>query len=67
MNRSHFLRTIIPAGLGLLPFSKAVANIQTPTAPQKLAIPRFLVKGDTVGITCPGSPLEIEEAQDCIQ
>jgi muramoyltetrapeptide carboxypeptidase len=60
MKRKHFLRQMmaVSAGLGLA--QKALAH-PDPTPTAMVAQPPFLVPGDTIGITCPASPVELKD------
>lgn len=53
-------------GLGLLPFPGLAATI-SPKSPSKMALPPYLKKGDTIGITCPSGFSTVEDIQPAVQ
>ncbi len=59
MDRKKFLGTIAPLGLAFA----AKANTLQHDEELPLKIPKYLKKGDTIGITCPAGFLTIEELQ----
>jgi muramoyltetrapeptide carboxypeptidase len=63
MDRKKFLGTIAPLSLALTASSKSVIN--TTPSEEELVIkkPRYLRKGDKIGITCPAGYLTVEELQ----
>ena len=66
MNRTQFLHTILPLGLGAFFAKNALAANETSGKPLWQRTPKYLQPGDTIAITCPASPLETKEAQNCI-
>lgn len=67
MNRKQFVRSVLPAGLGLLIAGNGRAADDPHSPPIPTTIPPYLKPGDTIAITCPASPLEEGEAENCIQ
>ncbi len=65
MNRKNFLSSIVPAGMVLSSFSEA-GSIDF-TEKNSLSIPRYLKRGDAIGITCPAGFISSEEIQPAIK
>ncbi|MES2646059.1 MAG: LD-carboxypeptidase [Bacteroidota bacterium] len=66
MNRTQFLQTILPIGLGAFFMKDALAFNEPNARPNWPNTPGFLKPGDTIAITCPGGPLENKDLQNCI-
>lgn len=66
MNRQQFLTTILPVTLGGFLSKKLFAGNDPFIQPYPYKIPSFLKAGSLIGITCPGSPLEIKDVQNCL-
>lgn len=66
MKRNRFLKHLLgsAATLGL---GKEVLALSDPPVEQPMTQPPFLRPGDTIGITCPASPLELRQLQACQQ
>ena len=63
MKRKDFLSSIVPLGVSFASIAKGREFIEDPDAPT--VIPRYLKKGDTIGITCPAgfiTELDIQSA-----
>ncbi len=66
MNRTQFLHTILPLGLGAFFMKNAFAATEPTIQPTRLHTPKYLQPGDTIAIICPGSPLEKREIENCL-
>lgn len=66
MNRHQFLKTMLPVTLGGFLSKKLFAGNDPFIQPFRYNSPAFLQPGATIGITCPGSPLELKDAQNCL-
>jgi muramoyltetrapeptide carboxypeptidase len=66
VNRKHFLQTILPVGLGAFFLKNAWAFSDPVIQPVWSFTPKYLQPGDTIAITCPASPLDAEEARNCV-
>ena len=65
MKRKDFLQRLAAASTGLL-FTKFGWSRPDPILPTLSALtPPYLKPGDTIGITCPASPMEVEDLQQC--
>ncbi len=64
MNRKNFLQRIIPASAALLWGRDLLASPTTTTHHGKL--PKYLKPGATIAITCPASPMTLEDVQYCV-
>ncbi len=64
MNRKHFLSAVIPAAAAVASLKASAANV---VAANKIAIPRYLKPGDTIGITCPAGYIKTEAVQPAVQ
>ncbi len=64
MNRKHFLSAVIPAAAAVASLKASAANV---VAANKIAIPRYLKPGDTIGITCPAGYIKTEAIQPAVQ
>ncbi len=72
MDRKHFFRAFIPASLAALSvkqaFSSPIGEGKSANQPfSSTNIPRYLQEGDTVAITCPAGPVELEKLAPCIR
>ena len=69
MKRSSFLKTLLPAGIGLglanPLLAKRFNNLADPVVPAGLRVPRYLQHGDTIAITCPASAVDAKELDTC--
>ncbi|HSC52353.1 MAG TPA: LD-carboxypeptidase [Phnomibacter sp.] len=65
MNRSQFLRNLLGA-MATLPLANSVWAKPATDPQTKMVIPPYLQPGDTIGITCPASPLGLKELMHCI-
>ncbi len=65
MNRKHFFAKLLPATLAGL-WSKELLAFPA-EHPHAGKIPRYLKKGDTIGITCPASPMELGDVKYCVE
>jgi muramoyltetrapeptide carboxypeptidase len=63
MDRKHFIKTIAPIALLSNNMLASGLTKQQPTAQNNLKTPKYLRKGDTVGVTCPAGYLTEEEMQ----
>lgn len=61
MNRKHFLNTIFPAAIATSFFADAKGKKELPDFIQPNIFPPNLKPGDTIGITCPASPTELNK------
>ncbi len=70
MNRKKFISSIAPLGLSLTGVAQLAAGKKEPDSiepePGRL-IPAYLKKGDTIGITCPGGFISIEDIQPAVK
>ena len=69
MNRKKFISTVLPLGLSASGLSQlSVVNpaaISSIEEENKTTAP-YLKKGDTIGITCPGGFISLEEIQPAV-
>lgn len=65
MKRKQFISAILPAAALLQPVV-AMAAIKNTDEENKWAIPPYLKKGDTIGITCPSGYITIEDIQPAV-
>jgi muramoyltetrapeptide carboxypeptidase len=64
MNRKHFLSAVISAGASLPVFAAESNGDDELNRP--IIIPRYLKRGDTIGITCPAGFITLQEIQPAI-
>jgi muramoyltetrapeptide carboxypeptidase len=64
MKRKDFLSSILPAALSVQAISKGL-GVSTVSA--NTAIPSYLTKGDTIGITAPAGFISLSEIQPAVQ
>ena len=69
MNRKKFISTVLPLGLsvsGLSQLSAADPAEISSIEEENKTTPPYLKKGDTIGITCPGGFISLEEIQPAV-
>jgi muramoyltetrapeptide carboxypeptidase len=66
MNRQQFLSTILPITFGGFLSKKLFAGNDPFIQPFRYKTPANLKPGALIGITCPGSPLDIKDAANCL-
>jgi len=64
MNRKHFFQTLLPLTVAGTLFNKTKAAKDFYQQP---ILPPVLKAGDSIGITCPASPVDLIKLQDCLK